>query len=187
MRIIAGTYGGRPLKAAKGQDTRPTSDKVKGAIFSMIGPYFSGGYCLDFYGGSGNLAIEAVSRGMDHAFITEKYRPSVQVIRDNIAMTKEPDHFTLLSGDNRRSLVAYQGKVCFNYVFLDPPYAHAQIIEDVEWLMDHMFLADDVLIITETDPSQELPTHLFHYQLVKDKVYGSSRIRIYEGADQNDI
>ena len=67
MKIVSGTYGGRPLKTLEGKTTRPTSDKVRGAMFNMIGPYFDGGRVLDLYAGSGGLSIEAVSRGMSEA------------------------------------------------------------------------------------------------------------------------
>ena len=63
MRVVAGTFGGRPLKTLDGKITRPTTDKVKGAIFNMIGPYFDGGRVLDLFSGSGSLAIEAISLG----------------------------------------------------------------------------------------------------------------------------
>ena len=62
MRVVSGNYGGRPLKTLAGKTTRPTTDKVKGAIFNMIGPYFEGGRVLDLFAGSGSLAIEAISR-----------------------------------------------------------------------------------------------------------------------------
>ena len=74
MKIVSGTYGGRPLKTLEGKTTRPTSDKVRGAMFNMIGPYFDGGRVLDLYAGSGGLSIEAVSRGMEQAVLVEKDR-----------------------------------------------------------------------------------------------------------------
>lgn len=67
MRVVAGEYGGRRLKSLAGDNTRPTTDKVKGAIFNMLGQYLDGGVVLDLFSGSGGLAIEAVSRGADHA------------------------------------------------------------------------------------------------------------------------
>jgi 16S rRNA (guanine966-N2)-methyltransferase len=67
MRVVSGTYRGRRLKSLDGDNTRPTSDKVKESIFNMIGPYFDGGKVLDLFAGSGGLAIEAISRGMEHA------------------------------------------------------------------------------------------------------------------------
>ena len=105
MRVVSGNYGGRPLKTLAGKTTRPTTDKVKGAIFNMIGPYFEGGRVLDLFAGSGSLAIEAVSRGMGHALLVEKDRAAQQVILENIKMTKEPEKFQLLKMSAERVLI----------------------------------------------------------------------------------
>ena len=80
--------GGRPLKTLEGKTTRPTSDKVRGAIFNMIGPYFEGGRVLDLYAGSGGLSIEAVSRGMFSAVLVERDRKAQAIVAENIQMTK---------------------------------------------------------------------------------------------------
>ena len=74
MRIITGKYGGRPLKSIPTNHTRPTTDMVKEAMFHMAGPYFNGGTALDLYSGSGALGIEAVSRGIDKAYLVDKNR-----------------------------------------------------------------------------------------------------------------
>ncbi|MFX3764237.1 RsmD family RNA methyltransferase, partial [Streptococcus suis] len=79
--------GGRPLKTLDGKTTRPTADKVRGAMFNMIGPYFEGGRVLDLYAGSGGLSIEAISRGMESAVRVERDRRAQAIIRENIAMT----------------------------------------------------------------------------------------------------
>ena len=71
MRVVSGTCKGHPLKAVPGQTTRPTTDKIKEAIFNIIGPYFDGGVALDLFGGSGGLGIEALSRGMEKAIFVE--------------------------------------------------------------------------------------------------------------------
>ena len=83
--------GGVLLKTLEGKITRPTTDKVKGAIFNIIGPYFDGGQVLDLYAGSGSLAIEAISRGMVSAVLVEKDRRAQAIISQNISMTKEKD------------------------------------------------------------------------------------------------
>ncbi|WP_044772692.1 RsmD family RNA methyltransferase, partial [Streptococcus suis] len=80
MRIVSGSYGGRPLKTLDGKTTRPTSDKVRGAMFNMIGPYFEGGRVLDLYAGSGGLSIEAISRGMESAVLVERDRRAQAII-----------------------------------------------------------------------------------------------------------
>src|SRR4051812_35107357 len=77
MRVISGTAKGRSLKAVPGMGTRPTTDKVKEAIFSMIGPYFDGGQVLDLFAGTGGLSIEALSRGMQRAILTDIDKKSI--------------------------------------------------------------------------------------------------------------
>ena len=93
MRVVAGEFGGRKLKTLSGNNTRPTTDKVKGAIFNMIGPYFDGGKALDLFSGSGSLGIEAVSRGMDQAVLVEKNFRAMEINLENIAVTKNESAF----------------------------------------------------------------------------------------------
>jgi len=109
MKIVSGIYGGRPLKTLEGKTTRPTSDKVRGAIFNMIGPYFEGGRVLDLYAGSGGLSIEAVSRGMFHAVLVERDRKAQAIIAENIQMTKEVSKFQLLKMEAERALEQVNG------------------------------------------------------------------------------
>ena len=119
MKIVSGIYGGRPLKTLEGKTTRPTSDKVRGAIFNMIGPYFEGGRVLDLYAGSGGLSIEAVSRGMSSAVLVERDRKAQAIVAENIQMTKEVGKFQLLKMDAERALEQVSGE--FDLIFLDPP------------------------------------------------------------------
>ena len=86
MRVVAGNFGGCPLKTLDGKITRPTTDKVKGAIFNMIGPFFEGGRVLDLFSGSGSLAIEAISRGMDEAVLVERNRQAQAIITENVVV-----------------------------------------------------------------------------------------------------
>ena len=115
MKIVSGIYGGRPLKTLDGKTTRPTSDKVRGAIFNMIGPYFEGGSVLDLYAGSGGLSIEAVSRGMSSAVLVEKDRRAQSIVKENIQMTKESSKFQLLKMEAERALEQVEG--VFDLIF----------------------------------------------------------------------
>ncbi|VQB65994.1 methyltransferase [Streptococcus pneumoniae] len=137
MKIVSGIYGGRPLKTLEGKTTRPTSDKVRGAIFNMIGPYFEGGRVLDLYAGSGGLSIEAVSRGMSSAVLVERDRKAQTIVAENIQMTKEVGKFQLLKMDAERALEQVSGE--FDLVFLDPPYAKEQIVADIEKMAERAF------------------------------------------------
>ena len=151
MRVVAGKYGGRPLKTLDGKKTRPTTDKVKGAIFNMIGPYFDGGRVLDLYAGSGSLAIEAISRGMEEAVLVEKDRRAQVIISENIQMTKESTRFD----------------------------AKEQIVADLEKLEEGQLLSQDVLVVCETDKEVELPEEIAGLGIWKQKIYGISKVTVY--------
>lgn len=188
MRVISGKYGSRRLKAVPGQNTRPTTDKIKESMFNLIGVFFDGGGCLDLYAGSGALAIEAVSRGMDFAVLCEKYRPAVDTINENIQMTKEEERFTLLKGDNHKSLRNYatnQMTEPFSLIFLDPPYNKQQIEKDISWLSELQMINHQSTIVCETDSDVELPIVIDGFELIKVKDYGATRIHIYEGEENS--
>ncbi|WP_125335196.1 16S rRNA (guanine(966)-N(2))-methyltransferase RsmD [Streptococcus sp. A12] len=177
MKIVSGTYGGRPLKTLEGKTTRPTSDKVRGAMFNMIGPYFDGGRVLDLYAGSGGLSIEAVSRGMEQAVLVEKDRRAQAIIASNIQMIKESHKFQLLKMEAHQALSQLQGT--FDLVFLDPPYAKEQIVADIEALAERGLLGEEVMVVCETDKAVDLPEEIACLGIWKEKIYGISKVTVY--------
>lgn len=177
MRVVSGKYGGRPLKTLDGKTTRPTTDKVKGAIFNMIGPYFDGGRVLDLYAGSGSLGIEAVSRGMESAVLVEKDRRAQAIVAENIAMTKEEARFELLKMESSRALEQLTGQ--FDLVLLDPPYAKEQIIADIDKMAERKLLSEDIMVVCETDKSVDLPEEIADLGIWKQKIYGISKVTVY--------
>ena len=177
MKIVSGIYGGRPLKTLEGKTTRPTSDKVRGAIFNMIGPYFEGGRVLDLYAGSGGLSIEAVSRGMSSAVLVERERKAQAIVAENIQMTKEAGKFQLLNMDAERALEQLSGE--FDLIFLDPPYAKEQIVSDIEKMAEKELFSGDVMVVCETDKAVELPEEIACLGIWKEKIYGISKVTVY--------
>lgn len=177
MKIVSGIYGGRPLKTLEGKTTRPTSDKVRGAIFNMIGPYFEGGRVLDLYAGSGGLSIEAVSRGMSSAVLVERDRKAQAIVAENIQMTKEVGKFQLIKMDAERALEQISGE--FDLIFLDPPYAKEQIVADIEKMAEKEFFSEDVMVVCETDKAVELPEEIACLGIWKEKIYGISKVTVY--------
>ena len=177
MKLVSGTYGGRPLKTLEGKTTRPTSDKVRGAMFNMIGPYFDGGRVLDLYAGSGGLSIEAVSRGMEQAVLVEKDRRAQGIIASNIQMTKESHKFQLLKMEAHQAINQLQG--AFDLIFLDPPYAKEQIVADIEALAERGLLGEEVMVICETDKAVDLPEEIACLGIWKEKIYGISKVTVY--------
>ena len=102
MRVVAGEFGGRRLKAVPGMKTRPTTDKVKESMFNIIGPYLNGGNVLDLFGGSGGLSIEAVSRGADSATLIDRQYQAIKTINENIEVTKSKEKFRIIKGDTNK-------------------------------------------------------------------------------------
>ncbi len=186
MRVVAGEYGGRRLKAVPGMKTRPTTDKVKEAMFNIIGPYLEGGQVLDLFAGSGGLSIEAVSRGADHATLVDRQYQAIKTIHENLSVTKEEDKFTVLKGDAYKMLnkLAKQERG-FDYVFLDPPYKKQQILELMEQLKKLGLLNTDALIICETDQVADLPEELADFELIKKADYGITELTFYRYKEVN--
>lgn len=187
MRVITGEYGGRRLKAVPGESTRPTTDKIKESLFNMIGPYFDGGNCLDLFAGSGGLAIEAVSRGMDKAVLIDKAPAAIKVIQENIAVTKEEEKFKVIRGDAARVINNLKSEQqVFDLVFLDPPYAKQQIVSQIEALLDNNMLSPEALIVCEVDKKVDLPETIKQAQVYKSAEYGITKIMIYELVSQEE-
>lgn len=185
MRVISGNYRGRRLKSLSGDNTRPTSDKVKESIFNMIGPYFDGGEVLDLFAGSGGLAIEAVSRGMDYAVCVERNYQALNVIKENVQITKEAEKFEVIKGDAKQVVqrLAIEGRV-FDLVFLDPPYAQQAIVQDLEKMLAAKMIASNALIVCETDKKFELPEKIGTLEQLRRQVYGLAAITIYRNEEQ---
>lgn len=180
MRVVAGEYGGRKLRAVPGMKTRPTTDKVKEAIFNIIGPYFDGGRSLDLFAGSGGLSIEGVSRGIDHAVLIDRQGAAIKTIEQNIEVTKEPAKFTVIKGDAERVVQQLSTQSdSFNLVYFDPPYKAQKIASEIEALQSLSLLADGSVIVCETNQEAEFATTIGQAHLVAQKDYGITQISIF--------
>lgn len=180
MRIVAGDFGGRRLSAVPGMATRPTTDKVKEALFNIIGPYFKGGISLDLYCGSGGLSIEGVSRGIEHAVLVDRAYPAIKTIKSNIEVTKHPEKFTVLKMDSRKALTVLQkqGKK-FDLIYLDPPYAKQQIVKDMNRMVELDLLNDNALIVAETNQEADLSNDIDSFKFIKKQSYGITVLNFY--------
>lgn len=181
MRIVSGKFGGRRLSAVPGMATRPTTDKVKEALFNIIGPYFDGGSSLDLFGGSGGLSIEAVSRGIDQAVLVDRQYQAIKTIKKNIAVTKHPELFQVFKMDANKALnVLAKMDFAFSLVFLDPPYAKQQIVKDMTAMAEKGLLANGALVVAETDDTAKLPLEDWgSFSFVKWQSYGITFLTIY--------
>jgi 16S rRNA (guanine(966)-N(2))-methyltransferase RsmD len=151
----------------------------------MIGPFFDGGVVLDLYGGSGGLAIEAISRGMEKAYIVEKNFKAIQIIKENIQSLKAEKSFEVMKSDADKALQSFASKnIQFDLVLLDPPYALQKMAEQIEVMEELDLLTEDAVIVCEMDKSFELPEEIGAFHKTRRNVAGITAIEIYKrGAD----
>ena len=141
---------GKGLKAVPGNSTRPTTDKVKEAIFNMIGPYFDGGIGLDLFAGSGSLGIEALSRGLEKVIFVDRDAKAIGIIRENIHNCKFGDDVEVYRNDALRAMKAIiKREITFNYIFLDPPYKQQQLIKLLHMIDENQLLTSSGAIVCE--------------------------------------
>ncbi|MHB1326502.1 MAG: 16S rRNA (guanine(966)-N(2))-methyltransferase RsmD, partial [Thermoleophilia bacterium] len=179
MRIIAGTRKGATIAAPKGSRTRPTADKVRGAIFNMLGD-ITGLIALDLFAGSGALGLEALSRGAARALLVDNRAGALATIHGNITKLK----IEKARGVRRdyRAILKQAAKKGERYdlIFVDPPYRMHGVIEPElsRWLP--RVIAAGGRVIVESDCREEVSLPL---ELVNDKIYGDTRVRIFVAAD----
>jgi 16S rRNA (guanine966-N2)-methyltransferase len=147
MRVVGGEAKGFPLKAPKTGETRPTSDKVREAIFNVVGQEVVDAEVLDLYAGSGALAIEALSRGAAHAVLVESHREACSVIRANLEKTGFATKATVWTLPVLRALPRLSSQ--FNLILADPPYAAAEIDEVMAVLGDGSIIAEEGNVVLE--------------------------------------
>lgn len=180
VRIIAGERKGISLKPVPGEITRPTTDKVKEAIFNMIGPYFQGGLGLDLYAGSGALGIEALSRGLSKVIFVDRNSKAIQTIKQNLERSKYNEYAEVYRNDAKNALKALKKRnIQFSYIFLDPPYNKKTFKEEIETLLTFYLLHKNGQIIVEHSRELELPEIILGVSKQKREVYGSTVISIF--------
>ncbi len=173
-RIVAGSARGRRLEVPPGQGTRPTGEKVRAAVFNMLGQFFDGGQVLDLYAGTGALALEALSRGCAGAVCVEADRGAVEVLRRNVAALGFTERVEVRVG--RAEAVAARLPAGFALAFIDPPY--------LEGPEAGLALAGPLLLpggraVAEHDARRPPPGQLGPLRLVETRRYGGTGISIY--------
>jgi 16S rRNA (guanine966-N2)-methyltransferase len=174
MRVIAGSHRGRLLAAPKGRATRPTSDRVREALFSILGDV-SGARVLDLFAGSGALAIEALSRGAGEATLVDSAQAAIAAIRRNLDALEMP-------ADTRRQdalaflRIASKDRRQYDLVFLDPPYRHASgLAAELSSALGPV-LAPNARVVAESDRRAPLRLEL---PVLDERGYGDTLIRIH--------
>ena len=172
MRVIAGKYRGTPLAEFEGKNIRPTTDRTKEALFSMLMPYIAGSRVLDLFCGSGSLGIEAISRGAEEAVFNDFSKDSLAVLKKNLTKLKIQAKIT--NNDYKTCLSNLTDK--FDIVFLDPPYALECIDEILTIIKKRDLLAEDGIIVYERDRSYSCEVEGF--EVIKEKKYSISYVTL---------
>ncbi len=169
MRVVSGKIRGLKLYAPDGEDTRPTLDRVKEAVFSMLTPYINDSIVLDAFAGSGALGIEALSRGASFCVFADSDTKAINCIYKNLQNGKISDYSFVYFGDVLKYIRNCDKK--FDIVFLDPPYASNMYKKILEEISVNNILSDDGLIVTEWDFSSK-PDFGDFFEILKEKKYG---------------
>lgn len=172
MRIIAGSKRSLPLKTLEGTDTRPTTDRIKETLFNVIQNEVPNAYFLDLFAGSGQIGLEAVSRGARYAVFVENNKKAAACIEENIRFTKSEKETQLVVMDVIPALRSLEGKYRFDVIFLDPPYQKFLEKEVLTYLKDSSLLKEDALIIAEAALGTDFSyAKELGFTIVKEKKY----------------
>lgn len=177
MRVITGKARGVNLKTPEGFQTRPTTDRVKEALFSVIQFDIPAASVLDLFGGTGQLGIEALSRGAKHAVFVDESEKACQLIRENLRRTKLEKEASVVRSD----YLAYLGRCRekFDIIFLDPPYAEVFLENALKMITEIDILQSGGIIVTERPLDKELPYEFDGFVRSKDYKYGKTLITLY--------
>jgi 16S rRNA (guanine966-N2)-methyltransferase len=186
MRVIAGDFKGRKLTAPKGVDLRPTADRVKEAIFSMVQPELPGAVCLDLFAGTGSLGIEALSRGAERAYFCDNEPVSHAALRQNLDACRLDGRRAVVIKSDWRAAYKHVREKC-NLVFIDSPYEmcvyYSQILET---LAMQGVPGEGAYVVIERDSGADGYEVPKGYRLLRRKRYGSVGVDLLEYAEIGD-
>jgi len=180
MRVIAGSHRGRRLSGPQGTALRPTSDKVREAIFSILGTQVPGGRFLDLYAGTGAVGIEALSRGASTVTFVESDPNAVQLLQRNLQACQLLDRAQVRVGRTGTFLERkdwWDGP--YDVLFADPPYAALNELEILMHVWRPGLLSEHAIVIIEQDSRTTLPVSIDHGSLMRQYVYGDTALYRY--------
>ena len=177
MRVISGTARGRRLKELPGMDTRPTTDKVKESLFNIIQFDIEGRKVLDLFGGTGQLGIEALSRGAARCTFVDMNRQAAAIIRENVASVGFADRAAVQQGDAMAFLSGCREK--YDLIFLDPPY-QTQLLENcIQAVTKFDILSEHGIMVCESAQEKQLPELDSPYEKGREYRYGKIKLTVY--------
>ena len=178
MRVITGSARGVRLKTPDGMQTRPTADRVKEAIFSIIQFEIEGRRVLDLFAGTGQLGIEALSRGAEHAVFVDARREAVALVRENLKRTRLSDRAETVQGDYLDYLS--RCRQTFDVILLDPPYAEVFLETALQKISEIDILSDGGIIICESEREEQIPEPARPGYTRREYRYGKIKITAFE-------
>lgn len=177
MRVITGIARGRRLKEPVGMETRPTTDRVKEGIFSSIQFEVEGRKVLDLFGGTGQMGIEALSRGAAHCTFVDLQKQAAAIIRENVNSTGFAGQSTVIQGDALAYLSRCREK--FDIIFLDPPYDSGLLEKAMEVITTIDIVSENGIIVCENGSKSGWPMVAEPYRMQKEYRYGKIRTALY--------
>lgn len=177
MRVITGKARGVVLKTPEGLQTRPTADRVKEALFSIIQFELPNARVLDLFGGTGQLGIEALSRGAKSAVFVDHAEPSCRLIRENLRRARLEEQATVVRADYMDYLK--RCRESFDIILLDPPYAEVFLENSLKIITEIDILHSGGIIVAERPLEKELPWEFEGYTRSKDYKYGKTLLTLY--------
>jgi len=188
MRIISGRLGGRTLKAPPGRNTRPTSDRVREAVFNILGDPPQQTAVLDAFAGAGTLGLEALSRGAGRVCFIEQASPAVRCLHDNIHRLQVADHCRIYRHDSVTLVRHWQRATPperFRWVFVDPPYRSSLASQLLQLLAHGTLLTEDAVVIVEHDRHICPDRHYDSLQCTDRRKYGDTLVSFFQLVDPN--
>lgn len=180
MRIIAGTAKGHKIKAVKGLNTRPTLDRIREAIFNVLGNSVINVNFLDLFAGTGAVGIEALSRGAKLCYFNDSNKKAYQIIQQNLETCHYKDNSKVFNMDVFRFFELLENKQeCFDIIYVDPPYKKQLYDPILRSFETARFINQDGLIIIEGGKDLQLPQKTNKLKLVKKSSYGDTFILYY--------
>ena len=177
MRVITGKARGIQLKTPDGMQTRPTADRVKEALFSIINFDIPGAQVLDLFGGTGQLGIEALSRGAKSAVFVDQSEQACRLIRENLKRTRLEQDAKVVRSDYMDYLS--RCRESYDIIFLDPPYAEVFLENALKRITEIDILRSGGIMVAERPLGKELPWEFDGFQRSKDYKYGKILLTVY--------
>lgn len=188
MRVMTGKFKGRRLSSVRGADIRYTSEIVKKSLFSILRDFVQEARFLDLYAGSGNLGIEAASRGAKTVVFVESDPACAKTISANLAhcgLSPKPPEIMLLNMGISRAMEYFRRRnMQFDIIFMDPPYRLRLVEKTLQEISDYDILSANGRIITEHDVKEEAPAWMGTLVMTRQKHYGTTVLSFYARADR---